>query len=118
MELDDVGMFELGQVFENELDLVLLGFEVLPLRELDLVPHHFDTLFGVHCQVSTIDPRNIPLLHLKNKIDAIGKKFAIITFRMQKESVVDVSIASGSFCRCNFLLYRRICVGFPKKQYE
>lgn len=42
----------------------LLQLVVLALRELNLIPHHLYTLLRVHGQVSTIDARHIPLIHL------------------------------------------------------
>lgn len=65
VELDYVGVLQLREVLKDELNLLLLGLEVLPLGELDLVPNDLDALFGVHCEVSAVDPWHILLLDLR-----------------------------------------------------
>lgn len=67
VELHDVGVLELSEVFEYELDFFLLILEVLPFRELDFVPNYLDSLFRVHGQISAIDAGDIPLFHLEQK---------------------------------------------------
>ena len=69
MELDDVRMFQLGQVFEHLLNLLLLCLEVLPLWELHLIPHHLDAFLRVHRQVRAVNARHISLLHLNKQTD-------------------------------------------------
>lgn len=65
MELDDIGVFQLCQILEHQLDLLLLSLEVLPLRELHFVPNDLNALFGVHCEICAVDARHIPLLNLE-----------------------------------------------------
>lgn len=65
VELDDVRMYELREVLEDELDLLLLRLEVLALRELHLVPHHLHALLRVHGEVRAVDSRHISLVHLQ-----------------------------------------------------
>lgn len=67
MELDDVRVFEPGEVVEHHLYLILLGFEVLPLGELHLVPDDLDAFLGVHRQVCAVDPGDITLFHLESQ---------------------------------------------------
>lgn len=67
VEFDDVGMFQPGEVVEHRLYFVLLRLEVLALGELNLIPHNFDTLLGVHGEVGAIDAGDIALLHLEIK---------------------------------------------------
>lgn len=64
MELDNVRMLELGEILKDELDLLLLRLEVLPLGELYFIPHHLDALLGVHRQVGAVDARHISLFYL------------------------------------------------------
>lgn len=81
MKLDDVWMFQLREVFEHLLNFILLGLEVLPFRELHLIPDHLNTLLSVHRQVGTVNSRHIALLHLqqtelydlKHPVDEFGR---------------------------------------------
>lgn len=67
MKLDNIRVFELREIFEDQLYLLLLRLKVLALGELHLVPDDLDTLFGVHCQVGAVDSWHIALLHLEKK---------------------------------------------------
>lgn len=64
VEFDDVGVLQPGEIVEHHLYLVLLGFEVLALGELHLVPDHLHTLLGVHREVRAVDAGHIALLNL------------------------------------------------------
>lgn len=64
MKFDYVRMLELCEALEDDLDLLLLRLKVLAFGELHLIPHHLDTLLGVHGQVGAIDARHVALLHL------------------------------------------------------
>lgn len=66
VKLDYVGVLQLRQVLKHLLNFLLLRLEVLPLRELHLVPNDLDPLLCVHGQVGAVDAGHIPLLHLEN----------------------------------------------------
>lgn len=65
MKLNYVWMFKLGEIFKDELYVLLLGFEVFPFGKLHLVPHHLHTFLGVHREVGAVYSRYVPLFHLK-----------------------------------------------------
>lgn len=64
VEFDYIRMLEPGQVIKHHLYLVFLRLEVLPFRELNLVPYNLHAFFCVHSEVSAIDAGNITLFHL------------------------------------------------------
>lgn len=78
MEVHDVGMLQLREVFEHLPDLILLGLVVLAFRELHLVPHHLHALLRVHGQVRAVDSGHISLFHLKTA--KTGTRVTIDTF--------------------------------------
>lgn len=45
----------------------LLKLEVLPLGKLNLIPHDFHALLGVHGQVGAVDPGDVALVHLHGR---------------------------------------------------